>query len=237
MNHCEAGRQSLENRMRTQDWFHDLSDQETVTRSMLCSMGHPDVDVQRRNFVLFGQELFGELKPWFAQFRQEAQANGLDYDAIHQRIHRFMAEHQRREANSRSTQTRFVRQGEWMANVDRERARLANQLCNSIGAIIDKQKDIRDTVQSLAQQIDAIRSGTHPGDAAGSTVVPEQESPEDSAPAFLEIEDLKRKVARLIEQVSEHAQDMTTLKPLISRVDLAENRSLDGDTSSRHGHR
>ena len=41
-----------------------------------------------------------------------------------------------------------------------------------------------------------------------------QVSPENSVPAFLEIEDLKRKVARLIEQVGEHAQDTSTLKPL-----------------------
>ena len=41
----------------------------------------------------------------------------------------------------------------------------------------------------------------------------------------MEVEDLKRKAARLTEQVSEHAQD-TTLKPLIPRVDLAENQII-----------
>ena len=31
----------------------------------------------------------GELEPWFAQLRQDVQANGLDNDAIHQRIARL----------------------------------------------------------------------------------------------------------------------------------------------------
>ena len=43
-----------------------------------------------------------------------------------------------------------------MATVDRERDRLAHEVCNSIGAFIDEQKDPKEMVQNLAQQIDAI---------------------------------------------------------------------------------
>ena len=52
-------------------------------------------------------------------------------------------------------------------------------MCNSIGHFIDEQKDIRELVQNLAQQIDAIRNGTHPSNTSvGSNGVPEQEPPE-----------------------------------------------------------
>ena len=44
-----------------------------------------------------------ELEPWFAQLQRDTQAQGLGEEAIHQRIARFLAEHQRREANSRGT--------------------------------------------------------------------------------------------------------------------------------------
>ena len=47
------------------------------------------------------------------------------------------------------------------------------------------------TIKTL---VEAHVSEAHPEDAAGSTIVPEQVSPENSVPAFLEIEDLKRKV-------------------------------------------
>ena len=80
-------------------------------------------------------------------------------------------------------------------------------------------------LQNLAQQINAIRSGTHPGDTpTGSNVDPEQVPPENCVPAFLEIEDLKRKVACLIEQVGQHTQETSTLNPVIPRVDLMQNQ-------------
>ena len=72
-----------------------------------------------------------------------------------------------------------------------------------------------------------MRSGMDSGDApTGSNVVPAQASPPNSVPAFLEIEDLKRKVTRLIEQVGQNTQAICTLTPLIPRVDLADNQII-----------
>ena len=36
------------------------------------------------------------------------------------------------------------------------------KMCNSIGQFIDEQKNFRELAQNLAQQIQAIRNGTHP---------------------------------------------------------------------------
>ena len=90
VNHCEASRQSLSNQMRTQGWFHDLSEQKSSDEihAMLDGAPRPRRAAPKRRVVRARVPL-GELEPWFAQLRQEAQANGLDNDAIHQRIHRF----------------------------------------------------------------------------------------------------------------------------------------------------
>ena len=118
----------------------------------------------------------------FNRISQEFHGRG----ARHEQLHRLVNTTTRSQLED--VRSRLVRQGEWMASVDRERDRLANQVRNSIGATIDEQKDIKETAQNLAQQIDAIRSGTHPEDATESTVA-EQLSSENSVPAFLEIED------------------------------------------------
>ena len=53
---------------------------------------------------------------------------------------------------------------------------------------VDKQHDIRKVVEGLARQIEVLQNGTHPeGTSSGSNAAP-----------LLEIEDLKRKVARLL---------------------------------------
>ena len=60
-------------------------------------------------------------------------------------------------------------------------------------------------IRNLAQQIVSGRSGAHPGTTStGSNVVSGQVSPENGVPALIEIEDLKQKVTRLIEQVDQH---------------------------------
>ena len=102
-------------------------------------------------------------------------------------------------------------------------------MCNLIGQFIDEQKDIRELVQNLAQQIDAIRNGTHPSHtSAGSNGATEQIPSEVGVPALLGTEDLKRKVARLTEQVGQNTQEISTLAPVMPRVDLMEVRSCDG---------
>ena len=44
----------------------------------------------------------GELEQWFNQLREDVQSRGLNGEVIHQRITRFLAEHQMREANGRT---------------------------------------------------------------------------------------------------------------------------------------
>ena len=98
---------------------------------------------------------------------------------------------------------KFARDEEWMSGVTRETDRRSCEMCTSISKFIDEQHDIRKVVEDLAQQVEAIKNGTHPkSTSAGSSCAPKQATPEAGVPALLEIEDLKRKVARLTEQVT-----------------------------------
>ena len=82
-------------------------------------------------------------------------------------------------------------------------------------------------MEDLARQIEVMQNGTHPeGTSSGNNTAPGQNPPDVSVPALLEIEDLKRKVVRLIEQATQHTQDISSLTPLIERVNLAENQTI-----------
>ena len=103
-------------------------------------------------------------------------------------------------------QVKFARSDEWMSEVTRETDRRSREVCNSIGHFIDEQYDISKTVEDLAPQIEALR--------------------EVGVPAFLEIEDLKREVVHLTEQVGQNTQAISTLTPLLHRVDLMANQIM-----------
>ena len=80
---------------------------------------------------------------------------------------------------------------------------------------IDEQKDQREMIRNLAQQIVTLRSGTTPGAASsGNTATPEPVSSENSVPVVMEIEDLKQKVARLIEQVDRDNRGVSNFGPV-----------------------
>ena len=67
---------------------------------------------------------------------------------------------------------------------------------------------MRQMIQNLVQQIEAQWSGTTPGAvSSGHNSTSERVSLEKSAPFVLEINDLKQKLARLIEQVDQHNRE------------------------------
>ena len=89
-----------------------------------------------------------------------------------------------------------------MSAVTRETDRRSREVCDSVGHFIGEQHDTRQTVEDLARQVEVMRNGSRPNStSADSHGVPEQVTPEVGVPALLEVEGLKRKVARLTEQV------------------------------------
>ena len=82
---------------------------------------------------------------------------------------------------------------------------------------------IRNLAQQTRIQIETLRSGTTPGAASsGNNAAPEPVSSENSVPIVMEMEDLKQKVARLIELVDRSNRDVNNFGPVMHRVDLVE---------------
>ena len=105
-NQCTDNLARLEDRIRAQDGYHDLSEQESsdAIRRMLDGRQRPTAQrrAARNRIFMQARVPLGELDQWVNQLRNDVQNCGLDNEAIHQRITRLLAEHQRREANGRS---------------------------------------------------------------------------------------------------------------------------------------
>ena len=94
LDQCTAGLMDLDNRMRTQDWYHDLFEHESSDENQQTADGssRPRRAASRRRLVARARVPLRELEPWFAQLRRDTQAQGLDEETIHQIITRFLAE-------------------------------------------------------------------------------------------------------------------------------------------------
>ena len=95
MSQLEIGLTELERRIRTQDWYHDFSEQENCDEIHRLVDGRPPPRraAPRRRTV--AQTLFhvGDLEQSFTQLRNIVQNNGLDQGAIHQRLTQFLTEY------------------------------------------------------------------------------------------------------------------------------------------------
>ena len=103
VNQLEAGRTNLENRVRTQDWYHDLSEQESSDEIHRIGDGRPRRAAPKRRMIAQARVPVEELEQLFAQLRNDVQKSGLDREVVHKRITQFLAECQRRETSSRNS--------------------------------------------------------------------------------------------------------------------------------------
>ena len=101
VDQCEACLTRLEDRMKTQDWYHDLSEPESSDETHRIVDDRPRRAAPKRA-VTQARAGVGELGRSLSRLWNGAQDCGLDNEAIQQRIPRFLLEHQRREANSRN---------------------------------------------------------------------------------------------------------------------------------------
>ena len=78
VSQCEAGLTDLENRMRTQDWWHDLSEQESSDEIHRIVDGRARRAAPKRRMVAQAKVPIGEPERMFTQLRDEAQTYGVD---------------------------------------------------------------------------------------------------------------------------------------------------------------
>ena len=102
-----------------------------------------------------------------------------------------------------------------MGTVDRNE----HELFSTAGKIVDEQADIRRLVEELARRMDHAQE---------ESAVETQEGP--SVAIQLDVNDLKVKVLRLTEQVTEHTAKVNFFSVMSERWTSWNNRSIDGDT-------
>ena len=105
LDQCTACLTDLDNRERAQEQHHEVSEHESSDENRQTTDGRPSHSraAPKRRLIAQARVPLRELEPWIAQLQRDTQAQGSDEQTIHQRITRFLAEHQRQEANGRGT--------------------------------------------------------------------------------------------------------------------------------------
>ena len=86
--------------MRTQEWYHELSDQESDD-DIDRMAGDERQDPPPRHGVQRVRAPTTEIERWINQFREEFRNHAFDGNTITPSFQQFLEEHQRREEKSR----------------------------------------------------------------------------------------------------------------------------------------
>ena len=260
VDQCIANIETLTNRLRTQNWYHELSEQE---RWWNCTktLRHASKGTCTGAWPMDQSALRG------------VQTHGLDRHAFHQRIAEFVEEHQRWEVRGRMVLRQRVAQlnmslmmpwrklqchlyvfnrsfkdeeldlsslailctpnlwerlksfkpvwitkelgwRKWHVSLSNSQLTLATHL-----KCVCARCEQKEVIRNLAQKAEALRSGTHLESALlGNNATSEHVPSDNSAPIVLEIEDLKTKVARLMERADQQNRDMSNSGPVMHPI-------------------
>ena len=87
-----------------------------------------------------------------------------------------------------NAQIRIQRFDAWLTEVSRDHDRFSNETCASLRSIYNEQADQKEMIRNLAQQIEELKSGTHPNTASsGQDAVSESTPPGNSQLVAMEI--------------------------------------------------
>ena len=116
VDECVASVERLTDRLRTQHWYHELSEQESDDE-----IGRMVEDQPRPPPPRHGAQrtriLMSEVDRLVTQIRGEFHICGLDRDALTQLMQRFLEEHQRREESGRANLEQRVAQFRHMSSL------------------------------------------------------------------------------------------------------------------------
>ena len=157
-------------------------------------------------------EAMNETAMSFVCIHQEFQGWGSRFEQLCQLAHTLLM------PRMDEFQTELDRTGVRVAQVTRKHEQFSNDIGNTAALIKDVQDDLKEVFRNLErdveQHIGTSHGGTTPGDA-----------PPDNAIAMnVDVDDLKTKVARLIEQMDRHNREVAHFNPIMHRMDLAEGQ-------------
>ena len=154
------------------------------------------------------QDAITERATSFTGVSQEFRGRGARHEQLHQLVHNNLM--------GQMLTTRLDRMEAWMTEAGRDSDRFSNDTCASIRSTVNEQKEQREMIRSLAQQIEALRNGTHPGAASSAhNAVSEPTPVENSPPVMMELE---------IEQVDQNSGEIGNLRHALRRLDLIEDQ-------------
>ena len=114
---------------------------------------------------------------------------------------------------------RFQKYDEFVQTVLEKTDKNTREVCSSVSRIIDGQADVRKLVEELARHMDNTREQTH---SEGTIEAAAQE--ELGVVMQLEVYDLKTKVLRLTEQITDHTAKVNFFSIMSEKVDLMERQ-------------
>ena len=139
--------------------------------------------------------------------RQDLQNQGQGMEQIRHTLYDLVQE------KVDTLESRFQKFDEFTHSVMGTVDKNAHELCSTVAKIIDEQADIRRIVEELARRMDHAQE---------ESAVETREGP--SVAVQLEVNDLKAKVLRLTEQVTEHTAKVNFFSVMSEKVDLMEQQ-------------
>ena len=115
--------------------------------------------------------------------------------------------------------SRFQKYDEFVQTVMEKTDKNTREVFSIVSKIIDEQADIRRLVEELARRMDNTREQSR---SEGTTEAATQE--ELGVAMQLEVNDLKTKVLRLTEQITDHIAKVTFFSIMSEKVDLMERQ-------------
>ena len=106
LDQCAAGLANLDTRMRNQEWYHDVSERQSSKdiQQIVEGRSRNRRAMQQHGIAATARAFNGvplRHDPNLEQLQENIQPQGPDENTIHQRITRFLADYQGREANYR----------------------------------------------------------------------------------------------------------------------------------------
>ena len=125
-----------------------------------------------------------------------------------------------------SLQTEQDNMGVRLTQLSQDHDQYSNDMGTPAARLHDAQEDLKGMLRTLARQVENFQGRTHPGSSQTET----------SASVVMDVEDLKSKGTRLIEQVDQRNRHLNTFAPLLAKAQFPEAQMEEWQRRVLQGH-
>ena len=152
-------------------------------------------------------EAMTETAMSFINIRQEFQGRGAMFEQLHGLVNTHIM------PNMDSLKAEQDNMGVPLTQLTQEHDQYSNDMGNSAARLYEAQEDLKGMLRTLAQQVEKLQGGTHPGSLQPDSTTP--------IVMIMNVEDLKRKATRFIESIDQN-RAIDSLAPLREQVQHLE---------------